>query len=56
MHLHAWYQGDEAIIEFENEVSLRENNGLNRSQIKRAMQIVSRNREMLIEKWREIYG
>lgn len=56
MHVHAWYQGSEAVIEFENEVSLRENNGLNHSQIKHAMQIVVKNRELLIERWREIYG
>lgn len=56
MHVHAWYQGNEAIIEFENEVSLRENNGLNRPQTRRAMRIVAQNRELLIEKWREIYG
>ncbi len=39
-----------------DKVELRENNGLNRPQIKRAMQIVTQNIELLIEKWREIYA
>jgi hypothetical protein len=56
MHVHAWHQGNEAIIEFENGVSLRENNGMNRTQIKRAMRIVTQNSELLIEKRREICG
>lgn len=55
MHVHVFYQGSEAIIEFEPEISLKENNGFNRSQMKRAIALVSQNRELLIEKWREIY-
>ena len=56
MHVHVWYQGNEAVIRFENEIILLEEQGYNRRQIRLAMQIVRQNREFLIEKWREIYG
>lgn len=56
MHVHVWYQGNEAIIRFETEVVLLEERGFNRQQIKRSLAIVRENRELLIEKWREIYG
>jgi len=55
MHVHVFYQGNEIIIEFEQEVSVRENNGMNRSQLRRASAIVVENRELLIESWRRIY-
>jgi hypothetical protein len=56
MHVHVWYQGNEAVIRFETEIILLEEYGFNRQQIKRAMAIVRQNREFLIAKWREIYG
>ena len=56
MHVHAWYQENYAIIEFENDVFLKENRGLNRSQVKRAIEIVNEHRDLLIESWRGIYG
>ena len=56
MHVHVWYQGDEAVIRFETEIILLEEHGFNRQQIRRAVAIVRQNREFLIAKWREIYG
>jgi len=56
MHVHVWYQGDEAVIRFETEIILLEEHGFNRQQIRRAVAIVKQNREFLIAKWREIYG
>lgn len=49
MHVHVWYQGNEAIIRFETEIKLLEEHGFNRRQIRRALAIVSQNREFLIE-------
>ncbi len=56
MHVHAFYQGNEVTINFTDEsVSIRENRGLNRIRVQRAMRVVFENRRLLIEKWREIY-
>ena len=54
-HVHAWYQGSEALIEFEAEIRVRENNGMNNSQLRRAKRIVSENQEFLQNEWRKIY-
>jgi len=56
MHVHVWYQGNEAVIRFETEIILLEEHDFNRQQIRRAVAIVRQNREFLIDKWREIYG
>ncbi len=56
MHVHVWHQGNEAIIRFETDVILLEINGMNRREARLALAIVNENRELLIEKWREIYG
>lgn len=56
MRVHVWNQGNEAVIRFETKVVLLEERGFNRQQIKRALAIVRENRELLVEKWREIYG
>ncbi len=56
MHVHVKHQGNVAIIEFEDEVTLRNNYGFNRRQLQQALLIVTENRQMLIERWREIYG
>ena len=55
MHVHFWYQGNEAVIRFETEIVLLEERGFDRQQIRRAIAIVRQNREFLIKKWREIY-
>lgn len=56
MHVHVEYQGRKAVIEFEPEVRLRNNLGLNRNELRGALALVNQNRSILIEKWREIYG
>ena len=59
MHVHVKYQGRQALINLGSEtenVFLRENRGLNRSQLRQALEIVGRNQIFLIAKWREIYG
>ncbi|MBA2736856.1 MAG: DUF4160 domain-containing protein [Pyrinomonadaceae bacterium] len=59
MHVHARYQGREAVIYLGNEnerVALRENRGLNRILVNRALRIAAEHQLFLIESWREIYG
>ncbi|MGI8882915.1 MAG: DUF4160 domain-containing protein [Pyrinomonadaceae bacterium] len=59
MHVHVRYQGREAVIYLgsENErVALRENRGLNRPTVNRALRIAAEHQMFLIESWREIYG
>ena len=59
MHVHVKYQGREALINLGNEnenIFLRENRGLNRNQLRQALEIIETNQLFLIAKWREIYG
>jgi Domain of unknown function (DUF4160) len=58
MHVHVRHQNREAVIllgdDFED-VSIRENRGLNAVQLRRAVTIVKEHRQFLIGEWREIY-
>ena len=54
MHVHVFYQGNEAVINFAGEVEVRSNFGLNRNQLRRVMVIIRENHELLQAQWREI--
>lgn len=54
MHVHIFYQGREAVINFADGLKIRDNFGLNRSQMRRALSITQQNRQLLKEKWSEI--
>jgi hypothetical protein len=56
MHVHVWYQGRQVLINFEAEVSIRRNYGLNRNELRQALIIVEEHQSFLQTKWREIYG
>lgn len=56
MHVHVWHQGREIIIEFENDVVVRENNGFNRSEERRALLITGERQELFQNEWRTIHG
>ncbi len=56
MHVHIWHQGNVLIIEFEDEIRLRDNFGFSRRNERRALQVVEENRELLIREWRKIHG
>ena len=56
MHVHVWHQGREIIIEFENDVVVRENNGFNRSEERRALLITGEQQELFQNEWRRING
>lgn len=55
MHVHVYCQGRKAVIEFEANIRIRKNQGLNRREMKQAVSIVTNRRAYLIQKWREIY-
>ncbi len=56
MHVHVWHQGGEVIIKFENDVVVRENNGLSRNEERRALLIVGEHQKLFQSEWRRIYG
>ena len=56
MHVHAWHQGRQVIIYFEDDVAVRENYGLSHSELRRALSIVRRQQSFLQNCWREIHG
>lgn len=56
MHVHVWHQGNLVIINFENEVEVRNNYGFNNNEMRLAKRIVERNQEHLQARWREIHG
>ncbi|MGB7202290.1 MAG: DUF4160 domain-containing protein [Pyrinomonadaceae bacterium] len=56
-HVHVWYQGALSIITLEPAVTEREVYGnLSRAQRRRAVRIVSENRDYLLKKWNEVHG
>ncbi len=55
-HVHIQHQGNWAIIEFENRVFVRKNQGLNRREIAIAEILVEDNPEFLLSEWRKIHG
>lgn len=55
-HVHIWYQGKEAVIEIEENLVIRDNNGFNRRESAMAWLIVEYKREFLLAEWRKIHG
>ena len=56
MHVHVWHQGREVIVNFGGQVAVRENYGLNRGELRRALSIVRQHQTFLQNCWREIHG
>lgn len=56
MHVHVYRDNASAKIEFEDEISVVWNRGMSRRNLRRSVDIVTLNRDLLIQKWREIYG
>jgi hypothetical protein len=54
-HVHVWYQGNVLIVNFRDEVTVRNNLGFNNSEMRRAVRIISAHQVYLQEKWREIH-
>jgi len=55
MHVHIWHQGNEAVLEIETEVRIRENNGMTRTHLRRAVRLIEDNLELLRREWRRIH-
>ena len=59
MHVHVFKAEGELVIDLGNdkaEVSIRENYGMRNTDLRRALSLISRNHDLLLEKWREIHG
>ena len=55
IHVHVRYGGGEAVFNIENEVELRESQGLKVRELSKAQSLAEENREMIIEKWHEYF-
>lgn len=55
MHVHIWHQNNLLIIDFENEIIVRNNYGFNNNETRRAKRIVQSNQASFQERWREIH-
>ena len=53
IHVHVRYGGGEAVFEVENQVELRESQGLKLRELSRAETLAEENKELIIEKWHE---
>ena len=47
MHIHARHQGRQAVVNFQTDVTVQENNGLNRGELRQALGIVRRHQTFL---------
>ncbi len=54
-HVHIWHQGNVLIVNFYDEIVIRNNYGFNLSETRRAVRLVETNQIYLLEKWREIH-
>ncbi len=56
MHVHVQHAGGEAVFEIGEDVTLRESMGLKVSELRRAEELVQGNRQLIEEKWHEVFG
>lgn len=57
MHVHVWHQGAKAVIEIATiAVSVRENQGMDRNTLRRAISIAQESLELLRDEWNNING
>ena len=53
IHVHVRYGGGEAVFELENQVELRESQGLKLRELSKAEKLAEENKKLIIEKWHE---
>ncbi|MGD1089716.1 MAG: DUF4160 domain-containing protein [Verrucomicrobiota bacterium] len=53
IHVHVRYGGGEAVFEVENQVELRESQGLKLRELSKAEKLAEENKRLIIEKWHE---
>ncbi len=56
LHVHVQHAGGEAVFEIGEGVTLRESVGLKVSELRRAEELVQENRQLIEEKWHEVFG
>ncbi len=54
-HVHVIRQGEKVVIEFETEIVVRDNSGIRRRDLSRAVRIVERERDLFLAAWRKIH-
>lgn len=55
-HVHVWHQAAKAVIEVDKSVAVRENTGMDRNTLRRAISIAEDNLELLRDEWKKIHG
>jgi hypothetical protein len=55
-HVHVFHGGNEAIVEFDGSITIRENKGFNNREMAIAKLLVRDNLESLLNEWRRIHG
>lgn len=53
IHVHVRYGNGEAIFNVEDEIALRESQGLKIKELSKAQQLAEKNKQLIIEKWHE---
>jgi hypothetical protein len=53
IHVHVRYGNGEAIFNVEDEIALRESQGLKIKELSKAQQLAEENKQLIIEKWHE---
>jgi Domain of unknown function (DUF4160) len=56
IHVHVRYGSGEAVFNVENEVELRESQGLKLRELAKAERLAEENKKLIIEKWHEHIG
>ena len=56
IHVHVRYGGGEAVFNVENEVELRESQGLKLRELSKAEKLAEENKRLIIKKWHEYLG
>ncbi len=56
MHVHVWHQSNLLIVNFEAEITVRNNYGFNRNEMRCAVEIVEAHQSAFQARWREIHG
>ena len=55
IHVHVRYGSGEAVFNVENEVELRESQGLKVRELSKAQMLAEENKELIIQKWHEYF-
>jgi hypothetical protein len=54
--IHVRYGGGEAVFLIEDEVELRESQGMKMGELRKSLRLARLNRDLILEKWHEYHG